>query len=120
MMRSDNSQGHVSSALVSAGFCAKGLHFDMSDRQPYRLTAAILAGDEEKQRVYGKDSAGQERYLGYVISRDGEYFASGLPTGGAITRTFDSAEEATRAIYEKCMDTGYLVKEHPNYLQDFR
>lgn len=73
---------------------------------------------ENQWKVYGRDDHDQERYLGCVAYRKGNYYALDLPTPVAVKKAFETKEEAARAVYKKCLASGFLEMGHPNYLKD--
>ena len=83
-----------------------------SEDKPYRLASSI---DESVWKVYGEDDQGQERYLGHITDKGDHYTAEGFCT--VVEKAHGSLYGAAAALYEKCMEAGYLKKGHPNYLK---
>ena len=86
----------------------------ISKDKPYRIAPGVGQG---KWKVYGMDDHQQERYLGCIVEREGAFFALDVSTPLPAVQKLSTVKEAAEVLYEKCMDTGYLNKEDPNYLK---
>lgn len=82
--------------------------------KPYRLSGDL---QKDSWRAYGLDDAEQERHLGRIVQEQGSTYHA-VSACATYQDDFRSIDEAIEVLYERCMESGYLQKEHPNYLRE--
>ena len=81
--------------------------------KPYRAAPAL---GQQTWNIYGKDSHGQERYLGTIMQEGHLFYANVAYTDEEPEEEAEEFEAAVEKLYRRCHSTHFLTQGHPNYL----